>query len=67
MSIKLQGNNFNQRCVVYLPNDFCRTIVGCGGSGGYHAGNEPKVIVRCNKQQSNTSYISKQFGGEKDV
>lgn len=46
MAIRMKGNNFNQRLVVHLPNDFCRTIIGSGGNGGYHAGNEPKVIVR---------------------
>lgn len=44
--IMMQGNNFNQRLVVHLPTDICRTIIGSGGSGGYHAGNEPKVIVK---------------------
>lgn len=44
-TLKLDGNNYNQRCVVHTPNDFCRTIIGSGGSGGYHAGNEPKVLV----------------------
>lgn len=44
-TLKLDGNNFNQRCVVHTPNDFCRTIIGSGGSGGYHAENEPKVLV----------------------
>ena len=46
MLIKMEGNNFNQRLVVHLPNDICRTIIGSGGGGGYHAGNEPKVIVK---------------------
>lgn len=44
-TLKLDGNNYNQRCVVHTPDDFCRTIIGGGGSGGYHAGNEPKVLV----------------------
>lgn len=44
-TLKLDGNNYNQRCVVHTPNDFCRTIIGSGGSGGYHAGNEPKVLI----------------------
>lgn len=44
-TLKLDGNNYNQRCVVHTPDDFCRTIIGNGGSGGYHAGNEPKVLV----------------------
>ena len=44
-TLKLDGNNYNQRCVVHTPDDFCRTIIGSGGSGGYHAGNEPKVLV----------------------
>ena len=37
---KMNGNNYNQRMVVHLPNGISRTILGCG-----HAGNEPKVIV----------------------
>lgn len=44
-TLKLDGNNYNQRCVVHTPNDFCRTIIGSGGNGGYHAGDEPKVLV----------------------
>lgn len=50
-TLKLDGNNYNQRCVVHTPDDFCRTIIGSGGSGGYHAGNEPKVLV--NSQSEN--------------
>lgn len=45
MSYILPGKNFNQRGTVQLPNEICRTIIGGGGQGGYHAGNEPKVIV----------------------
>lgn len=44
-TLKLDGNNYNQRCAVHTPNDFCRTIIGSGGSGGYHVGNEPKVLI----------------------
>ena len=44
-TLKIEGNNYNQRCVVHTSNDYCRTIIGAGGHGGYHAGNEPKVIV----------------------
>ena len=51
MTIKMEGNNFNQRLVVHLLNDFCRTITGSGGNGGYHYGNEPKVIVYISKKQ----------------
>lgn len=54
MGYVMPGNNFNQRCIVHLPSDVCRTIIGGGGSGGYHAGNEPKVIVR-NEKISNRS------------
>lgn len=36
----MQGNNFNQRMVVHLPNDICRTLIGQG-----HAGMKPKVII----------------------
>lgn len=50
-TLKLDGNNYNQRCVVHTTDDFCRTIIGSGGSGGYHAGNEPKVLV--NSQSEN--------------
>ena len=46
MSYVMPGNNFNQRGTVHLPSDICRTIIGGGGKGGYHAGNEPKVIVK---------------------
>ena len=45
-TLKLDGNNYNQRCVVHTVDDFCRTIIGGGGSGGYHAGNEPKVLIQ---------------------
>ena len=51
MIIKMKGNNFNQRLVVHLLNDFCRTIIGSGGNGGYHYGNEPKVIVYESRKQ----------------
>ena len=46
MKFVIPGSNFNQRGVVHLPTDICRTLIGGGGTGGYHAGNEPKVIVR---------------------
>lgn len=47
MSWLMDVNNFNQRGVVHNPQeDLCRTIIGGGGQGGYHAGNEPKVLVR---------------------
>lgn len=59
-TLKLDGNNYNQRCVVHTPNDFCRTIIGGGGSGGYHAGNEPKVLI----QQSEN--VVKQVGNISD-
>lgn len=51
-TLKLDGNNYNQRCVVHTPNDFCRTIIGSGGSGGYHAGNEPKVLVQTQSENA---------------
>ena len=54
-ALKLDGNNYNQRCVVHTPNDFCRTIIGSGGNGGYHAVNEPKVLV----ESKNNSDICK--------
>ena len=47
MSWLMDVNNFNQRGVVHNPqDDICRTIIGGGGQGGYHAGNEPKVLVK---------------------
>lgn len=51
-TLKLDGNNYNQRCVVHTPNDFCRTIIGSGGSGGYHAGNEPKVLAQTQSENA---------------
>ncbi len=51
-TLKLDGNNYNQRCVVHTPNDFCRTIIGSGGNGGYHAGNEPKVLVQTQSENA---------------
>ena len=60
-TLKLDGNNYNQRCVVHTPNDFCRTIIGSGGSGGYHAGNEPKVLV-----QTQSENVVKQVGNISD-
>lgn len=59
-TLKLDSNNYNQRCVVHTPDDFCRTIIGGGGSGGYHAGNEPKVLI----QQSEN--VVKQVGNISD-
>lgn len=49
MKLIMPGNNFNQRGLVHLPSDICRTIIGGGGHGGYHAGNEPKVLVKSKK------------------
>lgn len=51
-TLKIDGNNFNQRCVVHTPNDVSRTLIGSGGSGGYHAGNEHKVLVKTSKENS---------------
>lgn len=48
MSFLLPGKNYNQRGLVHLPSEICRTLIG-GGAGGYHAGNEPKVVVRYDK------------------
>lgn len=45
MNYYMEGNNFNQRCLVHNKKSVCRTIIGSGGKGGYHAGNEPKVLV----------------------
>lgn len=65
--LKLNGNNYNQRCVVHTPDDFCRTIIGGGGSGGYHAGNEPKVLINQSeniiKQVDNNSENNPKFIG----
>ena len=36
------GNNYNQRKLVHQLGGVSRTLMGLG-----HAGNEPKVIVRC--------------------
>ena len=41
----MKGNNFNQKAIVHLPDEYCRTIIGSDGNGGFHAGNEPTVIV----------------------
>ena len=58
--IKMQGNNYNQRLIVHLPTDICRTIIGSGGMGGYHSGNEPKVIVKStNRMGKNDLEIKK--------
>ena len=51
MKLIMPGNNFNQRGWVHLPSDICRTIIGGGGHGGYHAGNEPKVIVKVKRME----------------
>ena len=37
----MQGNNYNQRCVVHGENSISRTLIGQG-----HSGNEPKVVVK---------------------
>lgn len=56
-TLKIDGNNFNQRCVVHTPNDVSRTLIGSGGSGGYHAGNEPKVLVETNNKCNDAKFI----------
>lgn len=40
--IKMKGNNYNKRCVVHLPTDICRTIIGSGGMGGVSCGQRTK-------------------------
>ena len=37
---QLDGNNYNSRLVVHLPEGICRTLISSN-----HSGNEPKVIV----------------------
>ena len=61
MKLVMPGNNFNQRGWVHLPSDICRTIIGGGGHGGYHAGNEPKVIVKVKRMEVRT-YGGKNVG-----
>jgi len=46
--IKMEGNNYNQRLIVQLPNEICRTLIGQG-----HSGMEPKVIVCISKKNDN--------------
>ena len=36
---------FNRKNVVHDVNGICRTLIGSGGSGGYHDGNQPKVAI----------------------
>ncbi len=61
-TLQLDGNNYNQRCVVHTPNDFCRTIIGSGGSGGYHAGNEPKVLVQIQSENTDKNNVPVRIG-----
>lgn len=49
MSLVLSGNNFNQKGIIHTENDISRTIIGSGGTGGYHDGNQPKIIRKDNK------------------
>lgn len=59
MNYQLSGNNFNQRCIVHSINGISRCIVGCGGTGGYHAGNEPKVLYRIGEDDmENTNKVT---------
>lgn len=37
---------FNQRNAVHLPEGISRTLIGSGGDGGFHSGNQPKVGIR---------------------
>lgn len=37
-------NNYNQRAVVHSTDEIARTLIGSGGTGGYHSGNEPKIL-----------------------
>lgn len=61
MNYYMEGNNFNQCCLVHNQKSVCRTIIGSGGKGGYHAGNEPKVLVlRKQGEKSTTSYAEDQ-------
>lgn len=47
----MEGNNFNQRLAVHLPNEISRTVMGCG-----HEGNEPKVIQKCGDRDKDGGY-----------
>ena len=44
MNFLLGTKNYNQKGVVHTLDEICRTITGSGGSGGYHDGNQPKII-----------------------
>ena len=52
----MEGNNFNQRMTVHLPDDISRTMMGCG-----HAGNEPKVIQRYGDRDKDCGYSVKNY------
>ena len=43
----MEGDNYNQKLVVHLPDEICRTIIGSG-----HSGNESKVIILVNEDDS---------------
>lgn len=40
----IENMDFNERGTVHNEFGICRTITGSGGSGGYHSGNQPKVL-----------------------
>jgi len=44
MNFLLGAKNYNQKGIVHTPDEICRTITGSGGVGGYHDGNQPKII-----------------------
>ena len=40
----IENMDFNERGTVHNEFGVCRTITGSGGDGGYHSGNQPKVL-----------------------
>lgn len=52
----LSNNNFNSQGIVHNEFGICRTIIGSGGAGGYHSGNQPKVL-QVYKAVGNNKYV----------
>ena len=52
----LSNNNFNSQGIVHNKFGICRTIIGSGGAGGYHSGNQPKVL-QVYKAIGNNKYV----------
>lgn len=40
----IDEKNFNSQGIVHNEFGICRTLIGSGGTGGYHSGNQPKVL-----------------------